>query len=102
MKNFGGSAFFIHRNDINTDEIIPAKYLTEITKQALKPHLLEDLHLANELFDPNCKELQEATVLVTGSKCVQRIVSTTAARIIRRRLLVNPVDEEVSLVLGWI
>ena len=40
---FGGPAFFIDRSDINTDEIIPAKYLTEISKQALKPHLLEDL-----------------------------------------------------------
>ena len=33
------------RADINTDEIIPAKYLTENTKQALKPYLLEDLKL---------------------------------------------------------
>ena len=67
MKKFGGPAFFIDRNDINTDEIIPAKYLTEISKQALKPHLLEDLHLENTIFDPNGKELQEATVLVTRS-----------------------------------
>ena len=37
------------RTDINTDEIIPAKYLTENTKQALKPYLLEDLKL--EGFD---------------------------------------------------
>ena len=33
------------RDNINTDEIIPAKYLTEITKEALGPHLLEDLCL---------------------------------------------------------
>ncbi|MEI6126691.1 MAG: 3-isopropylmalate dehydratase small subunit [Pseudomonadota bacterium] len=46
MKNFGGQALFLDRADINTDEIIPAKYLTEITKQALKPYLLEDLTLA--------------------------------------------------------
>ena len=32
MKEFGGPAIFLDRNDINTDEIIPAKYLTEITK----------------------------------------------------------------------
>lgn len=36
---------FLDRSDINTDEIIPAKYLTEISKQALKPYLLEDLKL---------------------------------------------------------
>lgn len=67
MKEFGGSAFFIDRDDINTDEIIPAKYLTEISKKALKTHLLEDLHIDNSIFDPNCRELQEASVLVTRS-----------------------------------
>jgi 3-isopropylmalate/(R)-2-methylmalate dehydratase small subunit len=45
MKQFGGKVLFLDRSDINTDEIIPAKYLTEISKQALKPHLLEDLSL---------------------------------------------------------
>lgn len=50
MKQFGGDVLFLDRSDINTDEIIPAKYLTEISKQALKPYLLEDLKL--EGFDP--------------------------------------------------
>jgi len=45
MKQFGGQVLFLDRSDINTDEIIPAKYLTEISKQALKPYLLEDLKL---------------------------------------------------------
>ena len=47
MKNFNGQVLFLDRADINTDEIIPAKYLTEITKSALKPYLLEDLKLDN-------------------------------------------------------
>ncbi len=46
MKTFKGNVLFLDRSDINTDEIIPAKYLTEITKEALKPNLLEDLVLA--------------------------------------------------------
>jgi 3-isopropylmalate/(R)-2-methylmalate dehydratase small subunit len=50
MKQFGGRVLFLDRGDINTDEIIPAKYLNENTKEALKPYLLEDLKLAN--FDP--------------------------------------------------
>lgn len=50
MKKFGGTVLFLDRSDINTDEIIPAKYLTEISKQALKPYLLEDLNL--ESFNP--------------------------------------------------
>lgn len=45
MKQFGGSVLFLDRSDINTDEIIPAKYLTETSKEALKPYLLEDLKL---------------------------------------------------------
>ena len=50
MKNFGGRVLFLDRADINTDEIIPAKYLTEIAREALKPYLLEDLKLDG--FDP--------------------------------------------------
>ena len=45
MKNFDGKAIFLDRKDINTDEIIPAKYLTEVSRIALKPNLLEDLKL---------------------------------------------------------
>jgi len=65
MKQFGGPAIFLDRNDINTDEIIPAKYLTEITKAALKTHLLEDLLLDGNPFDPSSPELQNANVVVT-------------------------------------
>ncbi len=45
MKDFKGNVLFLDRSDINTDEIIPAKYLTEIEKRAMQPHLLEDLKL---------------------------------------------------------
>ena len=64
-QKFGGPAAFIDRSDINTDEIIPARYLTEISKAALGPHLLEDLHLEGRHFDP--KDLAGAKVLVTRS-----------------------------------
>ena len=62
MKNFSGKVLFLDRGDINTDEIIPAKYLTEITKEALKPYLLEDLKL--EGFD-NKSGINDKTVVVT-------------------------------------
>jgi len=62
MKTFQGKALFLDRSDINTDEIIPAKYLTEITKEALKPYLLEDLTL--EGFDPKTS-LEDVKVLIT-------------------------------------
>lgn len=63
QKKFGGSAIFLDRSDINTDEIIPAKYLTEVTKEALQPYILEDLKLDG--FDPHGDDLKNATVVIT-------------------------------------
>jgi len=63
QKKFGGPAIFLDRSDINTDEIIPAKYLTEVTKEALTPYILEDLKL--EGFDSKGAALKKATVVVT-------------------------------------
>ena len=62
-KSFGGPSIFLDRADINTDEIIPAKYLTEVTKEALTPYCLEDLSL--EGFDPKGEKLKNAQVIVT-------------------------------------
>jgi len=62
-KTFGGAAICLDRADINTDEIIPAKYLTEVTKEALKPYILEDLML--EGFDPKGETLKNSTVIVS-------------------------------------
>jgi 3-isopropylmalate/(R)-2-methylmalate dehydratase small subunit len=62
MKSFSGKVLFLDRSDINTDEIIPAKYLTEITKEALKPYLLEDLKI--EGFDP-ARDIRDKAVVIT-------------------------------------
>ncbi len=63
MKQFGGPALFLDRSDINTDEIIPAKYLTENAKADLKPYVLEDLNLDG--CDPRQEALGTARVIVT-------------------------------------
>jgi 3-isopropylmalate/(R)-2-methylmalate dehydratase small subunit len=63
MKTYGGKVLFLDKSNINTDEIIPAKYLTEISKEALKPHLLEDLTL--EGFAPQDSAVREAKVIVS-------------------------------------
>ncbi len=63
MKEFGGRIIGLDRSDINTDEIIPAKYLTEINREALKPYLLEDLKLDG--FDPASDDLAGARVILT-------------------------------------
>ncbi len=62
MKEFKGNVLFLDRSDINTDEIIPARYLTEIEKIALKPHLLEDLKI--EGFNPK-KDIEDKSIIVT-------------------------------------
>ena len=64
MKNFSGKILFLDRSDINTDEIIPAKYLTELTKEALTPYCLEDLSLPG--FDPK-KDIAGKSVIITRS-----------------------------------
>ncbi|MCD4719392.1 MAG: 3-isopropylmalate dehydratase small subunit [Desulfobacula sp.] len=62
MKEFKGNVLFLDRSDINTDEIIPAKYLTEIEKSAMKQHLLEDLKL--EGFNPDI-DIKDKAIIVT-------------------------------------
>jgi 3-isopropylmalate/(R)-2-methylmalate dehydratase small subunit len=61
MKTFNGKVLFLDRSDINTDEIIPARYLTEITKEALEPYLLEDLTL--EGFTPPADVIKNSVVI---------------------------------------
>lgn len=63
MKDFGGEVIFLDRDDINTDEIIPARYLTEVKKEALGAHLLEDL--VADGFDPAGEKLKRAKVVVS-------------------------------------
>jgi 3-isopropylmalate/(R)-2-methylmalate dehydratase small subunit len=65
MKTFGGTVLFLDRDDINTDELIPARYLTEATKAALKPFLLEDLELPG--FDPRRDIAGKAAVVTKAN-----------------------------------
>ncbi len=63
MQTFGGPVLFLDRSDINTDEIIPAKHLNEVSKDVMKPYLLEDLKLPG--FDRNGEAFKKARVVVT-------------------------------------
>jgi len=64
-KKFSGKAFLLDRNNINTDEIIPAKYLTFVDKLPLKSHLLEDLIL--DSFDPESITWEDYNVVISRS-----------------------------------
>jgi 3-isopropylmalate/(R)-2-methylmalate dehydratase small subunit len=100
MKTFGGPVLFLDRNDINTDEIIPAKYLTENSKQALKPFILEDLKLPG--FDPladtkgtgvvvtrsnfGCGSSREHAVWVFEVNDINVVIAESFARIFRQNM----------------
>ena len=100
MKNFGGKVLFLDRSDINTDEIIPAKYLTEITKMALQPFVLEDLKLGG--FDPEidiegkgvivtranfgCGSSREHAVWVFEVNDINVVIAESFARIFRQNM----------------
>jgi len=100
MKDFNGQVLFLDRSDINTDEIIPAKYLTENTKEALKLHVLEDLHL--EGFDARtdiagknivvtranfgCGSSREHAVWVFEVNGINVVIAESFARIFRQNM----------------
>lgn len=100
MKPFNGPVLFLDRSDINTDEIIPAKYLTEISRDALAPYLLEDLSL--EAFDPagdiagkcviltranfGCGSSREHAPWALAANGINLVVGESFARIFRQNM----------------
>ena len=72
MKKFGGKIIFLNRDNINTDEIIPAKYLTEIDKEPLKAHLLEDLKI--DELDPSRVKWDEYGAVISKSNLVKKLM----------------------------
>ena len=48
VKDFSGKVFYLPVANVDTDQIIPAKYLTETDKQAFGQHCLEDAPISAE------------------------------------------------------
>ena len=100
MKEFSGQVLFLARNDINTDEIIPAKYLTENSKEALKSHILEDLHLGGFAAEKDvagknvivtranfgCGSSREHAVWVFEVNGINVVIAESFARIFRQNM----------------
>jgi len=100
MSAFNGQTLFLDRSDINTDEIIPAKYLSEVSKKAMGPHLFEDLQL--EGFDPRsdisgkkvviarenfgCGSSREHAPWALEANNIRLVIATSFARIFRRNM----------------
>lgn len=61
-SSFSGKAFYLPANNIDTDQIIPAKYLTETEKNIFGQHCLEDAPIAVE----DRPKLYRSQILVAG------------------------------------
>ena len=86
MKEFSGQALFLDRNDINTDEIIPAKYLTEITKEALN-------YIIDELYNDGLIDIKNNKL---SASLDQRLKLAVMA------IKLGADFEKVSKALGWL
>lgn len=100
MKELGGRLLFLDRDDINTDEIIPARYLNEDSKAALKPYCFEDLELPG--FDRalhlpgvqailsranfGCGSSREHAPWALEANGIRVVVAESFARIFRRNM----------------
>ena len=62
-KEIKGKVYFLDRSNINTDQIIPAKYLDVVSVSGLGKHIFEDLNLAG--FNSEDPAFKEASILVT-------------------------------------
>jgi len=91
-----GPIFKVPKNDVDTDQIIPARYLTKSDKSGFGPFVMEGLEF--EGFDRNSPAFKQAKVLLVGENfgCgssrehavwalqahgIQAIIGTTFARI---------------------
>ena len=61
-KDFSGQVFYLPADNVDTDQIIPAKYLTETDKEEFGKHCLEDASISSE-DRPN---LYQSQILVVG------------------------------------
>ena len=61
-----GRGIPVHGNDIDTDRIIPARFLKEVTFQSMGEHVFEDARKQNPEHTFNQAAYQGASVLVVG------------------------------------
>ncbi|MDP3697528.1 MAG: hypothetical protein Q8R55_05955 [Candidatus Taylorbacteria bacterium] len=60
-KDFSGRPFYLPRQKVNTDELIPAEYLTEVDKKSFGAHLLEGI-----VVDPEERKVLEHSKIIVS------------------------------------
>ena len=65
-RQLAGRGIPVPGNDIDTDRIIPARYLKEVTFESMGEHAFEDAKKANPEHPFNSPAYQGASVLVVG------------------------------------
>jgi 3-isopropylmalate/(R)-2-methylmalate dehydratase small subunit len=61
-RNFSGKVFYLPAVNVDTDQIIPAKYLTETEKKKFGKHCLEDAQIPSE----DRPKIFKSQILVAG------------------------------------
>lgn len=61
-KDFSGKAFYLEMDDVDTDQIVPAKYLTETDKTKFGEYCLEDVPISQK----DRALLRQCQILVAG------------------------------------
>jgi 3-isopropylmalate/(R)-2-methylmalate dehydratase large subunit len=62
IKDFSGRAFYLKADNIDTDQIIPARHLNEVDKEEFSKHFLEDAPVTTE----DRARVRECQILIAG------------------------------------
>jgi len=119
QKDFSGKVFYLPLANVDTDQIIPAKYLTETNKEIFAKHCLEDAPITSE----QRSKIAGSKILVAGENfgCgssrehapwalegvgIRCVIAPSFARIFENNMFANGLlcivlpKEEVDLIFG--
>jgi len=101
-KNFSGRPFFLPVANVDTDQIIPAKYLTETEKETFGKHCLEDAPISSadrsEIFGSQilvalenfgCGSSREHAPWALESAGIRCVIAPSFARIFENNMFAN-------------
>lgn len=101
-KDFSGKVFYLPITNVDTDQIIPAKYLTEVDKVEMGKHCLEDAAIPAEdrpkLFQSQilvagenfgCGSSREHAPWALDAAGIQCIIAPSFARIFQENMFAN-------------